>query len=339
MPTNLSEQAILSGFKESALIKNILEKKPLETFVAENRTKAFVKIAQFLTDGPQFLAALKTLEQEMTAEFMSRIARGSKEDYQEGMSDLLGNGDKSEMFAHRRANKYELDMDPTRHLLTQVLNTFLSLEGFTNFEKNSDGLIFGPSAYGNIEHAFGEQIQQGRIVKDYVGLDHGEFTHMIQWYCVAKQKVFLGLPGLGYQEAVKLFKVSGIFWGQVFDLNQAVGEDDFRRPENLYPWLCDPARAMEYPLLNGFLVSRRKRLDNTAYTPSRMKLILAKKFGGNPPSSQYLTMSKEQCDLEFARNPESVRTLVTQFVTTDKKNRNNKVLGGNWQALPRVEKS
>lgn len=338
MPTNLSDETIVNGFKESTLIKNILAKKAPEAFVAELRTKAFIKISKFLTDGPEFLAALKVLEQEMTAEFMSRIARGSKEDYQEGMKDLLSGGDKSGMFAHRRANKYELDHDPTRHLLTQVLNTSLELEGFTNFEKNSEGLIFGPSAYGNIEHAFGEQIQQGRIVKDYVGLDHGEFTHMIQWYCVGKQKVFLDLPNLGFGETVNLFKVSGIFWGQVFDLNQAAGEEDFRKPEKLYPWLCDPVRAIEYPLLNGFLVSRRQRLDNTAYTPSRMKLILAKKFGGNLPPSQYLTMTKLQCDQEFAKNPESVKLRVEEFVALDKKNRNNKVLGGNWQALPRVEK-
>jgi hypothetical protein len=337
MPTNLSEETVLKGFAESPLIKGILAKKTLDEFKEQNRTKAFVKISQFLTDSPEFLTALNKLEEEMTTEF-KRCVQGSKDEDQAAI-DLAAVGTKAGMFAHRRANKYQsVAHDPTRHLLTQILNKALEDEGFTSFERNADGLIFGPSAYGNIEHAFGEQIQQGRIVKDYVGLDHGEYTHMIQWYCVIKQKIFLTLPTLGYDKVVNLFKVSGIFWGPVFDLNQALGEDDFRKPEKLYPWLCEPMRVQNYPLLNGFLVSRRLRLSETAYSPARMKLILAKKFGGLAPPNGYLQMTTPQCDIEFEKNSQTVRDQVVLFMKLDKENRNNKVLGGNWQALPKVVK-
>jgi len=338
MPTNLSESTIWELFQQSPLIKGQITSKGLEVIKEQPRTKAFIKISQFLTDGPEFLAALDTLEQEMTSEFMSRISRGTATDYQMGMSDLLNLNDKSKMFTHRRGNKYELERDPTKHLLTQVLNSHLEGEGFTNFERNADGLIFGPTAYGNIEHAFGEQIQKGRIVKDYVGLDHGEYTHMIQWYCVGKQKVFLELPVHGFDQTVKLFKISGIYWGPVFDLNQAAGDIDFRKPEKLYPWLCDPLRAQRYPLLNGFLRSRQERLDDRAYTPIRMKLIVAKKLGGLTPPTGYLKMTPRQCELEFEKNPLSVKESVLAFMALDKENRNNKVLGGNWQPLPKVTK-
>jgi hypothetical protein len=130
---------------------------------------------------------------------------------------------------------------------------------------------------------FREQLTEKQPFKDpTIGPDHGEYTHRLQWYLIAE--------GAGFKEpAAEVYKHIGMvpwqgsvytkdgannfgLWDTLCD-RQPIGAPglptpfpfykadnlDFRCPEALLTWLCQPAQLQTYPLVASFLKARKEK--------------------------------------------------------------------------------
>lgn len=149
---------------------------------------------------------------------------------------------------------------------------------------------------------FRAQIKDGRQFKDpTIGADHGEYTHRLQWALIVLAGVVDDPVGV-YKQIGKVAwtKDSGFgLWDALVD-RQPLGapglpqpfpfykrnSHDFRTPEALLTWLCEPAQQGRYPLLAGFLKARKeKRAYVTQNDSVRDPLIdnyIARKLFGVP---------------------------------------------------------
>jgi hypothetical protein len=248
-------------------------------------------IGSFLhPDNSLFCEALQKLDEAMVKLFESRTGtkfnRGSKI-APKVMSD----------FAHGRAVKpgqtikveaQDTGLDATKHLLTGVLASFEKSAGFSGVDEQTGKCV---CFYNNLaSDEFGAAIKTKHLGKDYVGSDHGTYTHRIQWYLAGIMKGELGLQSASMGV---LFATSGRTWGRVFDRNAGEGvpllTNDFRRPEYLNPWLASTARFGNYswPVLSAFLKSRSAMITKRGWAPDVLRLNLASKLFGVKVSQNY----------------------------------------------------
>jgi hypothetical protein len=134
-----------------------------------------------------------------------------------------------------------------------------------------------------------------------IGPDHGEYTHRVQWALIVLGNV-VNAPALVYQRIGEVpWTVSSDFglWDALVD-RQPVGapslpqpfpfykrnDHDFRTPEALLTWLCSPAQQSSYPLLAGFLKSRKDKRqyvnDNDSARDPLLFNYLSRKIFGVP---------------------------------------------------------
>lgn len=241
------------------------------------------KIGAFLSDkeNDHFCSALEMLEDAIVAEYEKRsgsVVTRSK-NFPKSFTDF----------------SQERQIQHTAHLLTTVLAQKEKEEGFLGIADNNC-----VSFYGNLpSDEFGGAIRSRHLAKDYVGLDHGAYTHRIQWYLATVKKRELGIQSTNMST---IFKSSGRVWGNVFDRNASDGvtllRDDFRRPEYLNPWLSKNNKFgnNSWPVLSAFLKSRNDRLSNRGWAPDILKINLAKKLWPDqckPPPNYRKATAKE----------------------------------------------
>ncbi|MBM7112617.1 LirA/MavJ family T4SS effector [Archangium primigenium] len=294
-------------------------------------SKAFVKISQFLyaDASSPFWDALLHLEQAMQQELRQRTGQTLDPSALEKVS-----------FAHGRANAFSTEADPTRHLLTTILTRYEQQEGFREVDTDGDGHPRTSRFLGQLSSGdFAYHIQQAHLAKDYVGLEHGEYTHRIQWYCLGQAKAHLGLTDTreDRDKMATLFSKSGLFWGLTFDRNTTPTMYDFRKPEYLNNWLVasptSPGGAKKFPLLHNFLKSRRERLGEKGYGPWIIKMMIAKNVF--PEKFEALNTENLTKYKSFRTNPTDAQLLFNTCLDSQSKLEverlyKNKVLKGDW---------
>jgi hypothetical protein len=190
----------------------------------------------------------------------------------------------------------------TTHLLTEVLAAEEKGAGFQGVETTTGKCV---CFYNNLPgDEFGGAIKAQHLAKDYVGSDHGQYTHRIQWYCASVMRKDLGLKN---ESVANIFKSSGSVWGLVFDRNASEGvallDKDFRRPELMNPWIAGNLRYgnHSWPVLSAFLKSRIDRLPR-GWTPDILRINLAAKLFPDKvkPSANYRKASKEENEKALA---------------------------------------
>ncbi len=237
-----------------------------------------IKVSSFLVASDNlFWEGIGKLEDAMSALFEQRL----------GVKPA-----KIPSFAHGRANINPGGVDPTKHLLTEVLTLHENKENFAPVEKSSDNFFHPMSFWGVLDNAsFAASIRTKNIGKDYVAGDHGEYTHRIQWYCIGAQKQSLGLMS---KDMGTLFSRSGISWGRLFDRQAIDATDafDFRRPERLNRWLTDKVQGSSgkaYPMLHAFLGARANKMGGGFTLPLKV-LKVAKRWYQIPLPPNFNTM-------------------------------------------------
>ena len=292
-------------------------------------SKAFVKIAEFLyaDESSPFWAALEVLETAMQTELKARTNR-------EFSSFQLSNVN----FDHGRTNKYGTEADPTKHLLTSVLTQFEIAEGFKEVDTDGEGHPRATRFLGQLSSDdFAYHIRNAHLAKDYVGLEHGEYTHRIQWYCIGQAKQHLGLTDTQQDrdKIATLFMKSGPFWGKTFDRNIQTDTCDFRKPENLNNWLVGKPQGggKKFPLLHNFLKARRARMGGTGYTAFVLKMMIAKHIF--PGSFAKLSTQDLEKYKSFRSKPKDAQYLYNTYLEKKEQEEiesvyNNKVLKGDW---------
>lgn len=226
------------------------------------------KIGAFLNpSNSNFCKALDILDEQMIQEFNKRSSMNFKKSKIKMQS--------FSSFAHAREGNAETH---TKHLLTTVLSKREVEEGFQGIDERGRGISF----YNNLESdEFGGAIKSMHLAKDYVGTDHGAYTHRIQWYCVSVMKEQLDLKNV---KTSAIFKSSGRVWGLVFDRNAREGvileQNDFRRPELMNPWIASNARYGDHawPVLSAFLKSRSERMSPRGWSSDVLKINAAAKL-------------------------------------------------------------
>lgn len=138
---------------------------------------------------------------------------------------------------------------------------------------------------------FRSQITEGRQFKDpTIGPDHGEYTHRLQWALIVLAGIVKNPVAAYKQIGLSVWQVSSNFglWDALVD-RQPPGAPglpqpfpfykrnahDFRTPEALLTWMGKPNQLQHFPLLAGFLASRKaKRAHVAAHDSARDPLLL-----------------------------------------------------------------
>jgi hypothetical protein len=261
----------------------------------------YARISSFLTDESSALTnALKNLEKELWELYKSRKSLTS-------MSAIAARGAASRITSDKakieeKAASSRKEDDPTRHLLSEILGNWESTVGLQVYQMRDGKPLFKPVyMVGTLSsEGFTDQLKKGRQAKDYVGLEHGVFTHRIQWY-LAGNNLTLNTSILD------LFKETGnqpFLWNAIFDRQQNLCDQnkDYRKPENLTRYILG---------LNGtcpFLEAIIRRQQNKAetfrdYQQYIKRIIIKKVFGiwypasvpwASIPENQRITAEKAQ---------------------------------------------
>lgn len=230
---------------------------PNLTALNDDDWQAFERISAYLAGGPE---SIKPQVQEIESECEAALKQaGFDLPDAKAYFDAWSPRHQEKMRAAEAGKPAPAKVQAFSKLLTTVL------------EKTERTIGLDPAMYpyflGTLTaEGFARATEGGRQFKDLLNPIHGEFTHRIQWnLCVRKNC-------LGKRPAGKLFEAItryGDLWDHLFDrytqdekhLGPVIhGNEDFRRPELLNPWLC---RAHErFPLIASFLSARqRKRSD------------------------------------------------------------------------------
>ncbi|HUW99183.1 MAG TPA: LirA/MavJ family T4SS effector [Acidiferrobacter sp.] len=250
------------------------------------------KIGAFLNpENAEFCRALEIIDEEMINLFNKR----SKDTFKKSKITLKSFSN----FEHGRSGDGTKD---TKHLLTEVLAAREIGEGFQGVDERGRGVSF----YNNLDSdEFGGAIRSMHLAKDYVGTDHGAYTHRIQWYCASVMKTAIGLKN---EKTSATFKSSGRVWGLVFDRNAREGvpleRNDFRRPELMNPWIAANARYGNYawPVLSAFIKSRMDRMSSRGWSSDVLRINAAAKLFPDKvkPSLGYRKAAAIDNELELA---------------------------------------
>lgn len=230
------------------------------------------KIARTLTDTKLMKSACKLLSDDILETYQRNIGNAST------ANDLK----KAMVLADRKED------DPSRHLLTTVLTEFESGNGFKTFQSvnghpriiQMTGLVSGPG--------FLSTVGVGHMAKDYVTIEHGVYTHRIQWYCLYKlQKAGKINITSSWGDLFRSFQV-GMAWLITFDRlpeheEKATGSRtievfDFRTPEKLHAYLKSGDAASECPLLATYMQSKANEIKHITNWMTIKKITAARKL-------------------------------------------------------------
>jgi hypothetical protein len=247
------------------------------------------KIAKFLYAGDLFKESLNQLEEEMQALYKRRSGKAS-------LSNInlrtIGESWMGEPIPAHSA-----------FLLQSVLANNELQEGFNGLE-SVDEKLHPVKFFGNLSsESFASNIKGRHLAVDYVGGDHGEYTHRVQWYCISKAAEALGLEcrRRNDRNTGGLFQRSGPVWLKVFDRTEESDINDFRRPEKLNLFLGNPTDSDQknWPMLTGFLRSRKAKTNG--YTLELKKLLAAKYAYNMPVQEGFLRYSTSDARKELTR--------------------------------------
>ncbi|WP_349656335.1 LirA/MavJ family T4SS effector [Xanthomonas sp. 10-10] len=250
--------------------------------------KDLKKVALFLYAEELFKEALDTLEAEMVALYERRSGKKLTK---------IQKGVVAQSWLSDSASGH------SAFLLQSVLAENELQEKFADIE-NVDSKLHPMQFFGNLTDSdFAENIRGRHLAVDYVGGDHGEYTHRIQWYCISKKAGALELAcrGNGDKTTGELFQRSGPVWLKVFDRTDPSDVNDFRRPEklNLYLGKPDDAAKTRWPLLTGFMISRQ--VATNGYSLQTKFLLAAKLAYGLAVTPGFLLMSVSDSKAEIER--------------------------------------
>jgi|GEM_PF-4201666 len=281
-------------------------------------------IGSFLhPENSLFCEALQKLDDEMIKLFeertMTKFNKGKI--VQKSFSDFSHGRDVKQTTKVQSLTGEVVDTkeDATKHLLSTVLARYEKSQGFADVDEQTGKCVCFYNGLPGDE--FGASIKTMHMAKDYVGDEHGAYTHRIQWYLAGIMRKDLGLQSADMKT---LFSLSGRTWGLVFDRNAGekilLLKDDFRRPELMNPWLANNPRYGNYgwPVLSAFLKSRMNRLSRRGWAPDVLKINVASKLYGVKPSANYRTNTATKNAQELAGFKLSEEQLVEI----------NKVVGG-----------
>jgi hypothetical protein len=223
-----------------------------------------------------------------------------------------------------------------RKLLTETLTEFEARIGFVDKIPNLLRELAGPE--------FGSVLRAGAHWKDPgAGVQHGEFTHRIQWFLVVVSGK-LDAPAAGprvsaYRALTEITRFStGLnpadrvrpeleyipLWSVLFDrltefwehegspnglLKQACDMQDFRCPEFLHPHIIATDNRARWPLLGAFLHARTLKRETFLQPAVRLQYIVKKL---HVPSDMAAGYAKE-LEQVYASNPNDAK-LVSAFL-------------------------
>jgi hypothetical protein len=251
------------------------EKNDVQGKVPAAHIKKMREIAKALTNVTLMKWALKSLSDKMAEQYKTRVDKT--------VAGVVGW--KQVKAAMEKADREEGDV--SRHLLTTVLADFEQNNGFKCFQTTSGhpriiqmtGLVSGPG--------FLATVGAGHMAKDYVTIDHGVYSHRIQWYCMyAIQKENKAHFGDNLGELYKEFSKPGS-WMITFDRlgqhqektngNRTIDPFDFRTPEQLNRYLRESTDALaECPLVAAYMQS--KKLANITNWKTVKRITAARKL-------------------------------------------------------------
>jgi len=249
--------------------------------LADDALKPYAQMSSFLT-GKDAISTLGELEAKLLERY--RANAGSKAKMAKIAADRI------------RTDKYHVDPavtergrpedDPTRHLLSDVLSEWEKTVGLQVYEVQDGkpkprmkpvymvGTLSGPGFTGHL--------RDGHQAKDYVGLEHGVFSHRIQWYLIGTSKT-LNLPGA----VLVLFKQTGDYtflWDCIFDRQKDLDDrdTDFRKPENLNRYLQrGPNASGQFPFLSAIVDRHFQKGDKFGNQyQNYIKRVIIKKLTG-----------------------------------------------------------
>ena len=230
-----------------------------------------MKAAKVLTDTKQMKASLKALSDAMLEKYKADMAA----------FDASIKVDRKSALAAMQQKDRE-DGDKSRHLLSNVLTQFELEHGFNTFVGvNGHPRIIQMTGLLSSQD-FIATVGAGHAAKDYVTVDHGVYSHRIQWYCLGQSGKFdADLKGLyvSFQ--------SGDAWLLTFDRRnehprKATGDGnidtlDFRTPEKLHGYLKGSDALAECPLLAQYIQDKNKAIQGKSWLLVR-KVVAARKL-------------------------------------------------------------
>lgn len=241
-----------------------------------------VNIAMFLTNPSQVGNALDQLDRQMQARLAQNLGIRSQDLSLAHMGKAREHFDGSiaRMNQKFRGEAVTKNLNFSK-LLTTELSAMEQRYEFTLFQ-DERGHPKAEMIMPLKANQFRAQLADGRPFKDpTIGPDHGEYTHRLQWYAIAQAQVvadpadvYRRLGGVPWTHAVNRQTNPENFglWDALVD-RQPPGAPglpspfpfykfsnlDFRCPEALLTWICQPFQQIRYPLLGTFLRARKEK--------------------------------------------------------------------------------
>lgn len=171
--------------------------------------------------------------------------------------DLLGNPD---FFNRQHGKRFRI--------LTDVLTTWATDHGF-NSSLAKVNYYLPPRVF--------RIMQAGGYLFNDKGssLEHGEWTHTIQWYLITeanKHHPFLTNQPADLYVALSQQNNRSKIWNMVFDLSSQqthLSPHDFRCPGNLHAHLMSEAAKQQYPILHAIISKQETRMAKRAIAADR----------------------------------------------------------------------
>jgi hypothetical protein len=246
-----------------------------------------VRIAAFLSNTDRVRRELKVLEERLSV----KVALGWKEAI--AHYELRAHGKKS-----------NLDQG-LKHLLSNEMTGLEVQSGFNSFESVGSPAGRVQTYVGFIQpEQFRHQVRLGRHWKDPgVPLNHGEYTHRLQWYLLGTHiKDLTRQPVRLFMQIGEVVHAKGKglgLWDALFDRDGGEATDnlfktdynvpDSRSPESFTRLVIDDKNAGEWPFLHWFIKARlQKRLGGMNNHPAAKEYVekKLKKFGFDPARTE-----------------------------------------------------
>ncbi len=230
-----------------------------------------MKAAKVLTDTKEMKKSLNALSEAMLKKYKDDMA----------LFDANVKVDRKSALAAMQQKNRE-DGDKSRHLLSNVLSEYEKDHGFNTFlaVNGHPRIIQMTGLLGDKD--FTDTLGAGHMAKDYVTVDHGVYSHRIQWYCLGKSNQFsadLKSLFISFQ--------AGLAWLLTFDRRnehprKATGDGnidtlDFRTPEKLHAYLKSSDAQAECPLLAQYIQDKSKAIQGKSWLLVR-KVVAARKL-------------------------------------------------------------
>jgi type VI secretion system protein VasG len=254
------------------------EKKPNKAIGVNLTTElqeAMIQVAQVLTNTKFMKDAFKTLNEAMLKKYEEKMNAVAPTTPLKARMEQL----RKEMAKAKRDED-----DNSRHLLSMVLHDFEKEHGFKTFQAvnghpriiQMTGLLSGKD--------FVSTLGAGHMAKDYVTIEHGVYSHRIQWYCLGQSNEF-NIPNL--KDLFIKFQ-EGLAWLLTFDRreehprnatgNGAITLDDFRTPEKMHAYFQMADAEAVCPLVSEYIKGKHKAIKDHSWVNVRMAVAARKLY-------------------------------------------------------------